>query len=253
MNIVLLAAGAIFCYMTGWFVVSLVAKRNDIADVAWGLGFIFVAWLSYLFGSQSLHLVVVAVCITIWGLRLAIHIHSRNSRKKEDYRYAAWRLEWGKWFVVRSYLQVYLLQGVFMFLVLTPVVGMASQHTMMQWQWYHTLGVVVWAVGFVFEAVGDYQLRMFMRNPDNKGKIMRYGLWSCTRHPNYFGEVTLWWGVWMMTLGTPIALWSLIGPLTITYLILFVSGIPMLEKKYEGNAEFEEYKRTTPAFFPRLL
>lgn len=254
MNIFILSSSAIFLYMTTWFFVSLLAKRNDIADVAWGLGFIVVSWLSYYFGTQSFGLLIVAVCITIWGLRLALHIYTRNTRKKEDYRYAAWRLEWGKWFIVRSYLQVYLLQGVFMFLILTPVLGLASgQNTSHQWQWYHTLGIIVWAVGFFFEAVGDYQLRVFMKNPDNKGKIMRYGLWSRTRHPNYFGEVTLWWGVWIITVGTPLALWTVIGPLTITYLILFVSGIPMLEKKYEGNKEFETYKRATPAFFPRLI
>lgn len=253
MNIFVLAALAIFLYMSGWFVISLLAHRNDIADVAWGIGFIVVVWLSYLFGNQSVNLLVAAVCVTFWGLRLAAHIHTRNARKKEDYRYAQWRLEWGSWFIVRSYLQVYLLQGIFMFLVISPVLWLAFNSYAFDWMWFHTLGVVVWIVGFIFEAVGDYQLRVFMKNPDNKGRIMRYGLWSRTRHPNYFGEVTLWWGVWLITLSTPFILWSLVGPLTITYLILFVSGIPMLEKKYEGNKEFEEYKRTTPAFFPRLL
>lgn len=253
MNIFILATLAIFLYMSGWFVISLLARRNDIADVAWGIGFIVVVWLSYLFGNQSVNLLIATVCVTFWGLRLATHIYTRNARKKEDYRYAQWRLEWGSWFIVRSYLQVYLLQGMFMFLVISPVLWLASNSYTFDWSWYHTLGMVVWIVGFIFEAVGDYQLRVFMKNPDNKGRIMRYGLWSRTRHPNYFGEVTLWWGIWLITLGTTFNVWSLVGPLTITYLILFVSGIPMLEKKYEGNKEFEDYKRSTPAFFPRLL
>lgn len=112
------------------------------------------------------------------------------------------------------------------------------------------LGLLMWGVGFFFEAVGDYQLRVFKNDPKNKGKIMTTGLWQYTRHPNYFGEVTMWWGIFLIATHVPFAWVSLVSPVVITILILGVSGIPMLEKKYEGNAQFEAYKRRTSAFFP---
>lgn len=117
-------------------------------------------------------------------------------------------------------------------------------------EWLDLLGLAAWLYGFCFEAVGDWQLLMFIRNPDNKGKLMTTGLWRYTRHPNYFGEVTLWWGLWLMTLALQGGWLTIIGPLTITFLILKVSGIPMLEKPYEERADFQEYKRCTSAFFP---
>ena len=116
--------------------------------------------------------------------------------------------------------------------------------------WLDGLGVAVWLTGFGFEAFGDLQLLRFIRNPANKGKLMASGLWRYTRHPNYFGEVTLWWGIWLIVLATPGGWQTIMGPLTITILILKVSGIPMLEKPYEERADFQEYKRRTSAFFP---
>ncbi len=112
------------------------------------------------------------------------------------------------------------------------------------------LGIIVWTIGFYFESVGDAQLKMFVSNPENKGKVMQTGLWRLSRHPNYFGEVTQWWGIWLITL-TGITWWvGILGPLTITTLILFVSGVPLLEKKYAGRPEFEDYKKRTSVFFP---
>ena len=108
----------------------------------------------------------------------------------------------------------------------------------------------VWILGFVFESVGDAQLARFIKDPANKGKLMQGGLWRYTRHPNYFGEVTMWWGIWLLALSTPYGFFSIIGPITITFLILKVSGIPMLEKKMEENPEFAEYKRRVSVFIP---
>jgi steroid 5-alpha reductase family enzyme len=110
------------------------------------------------------------------------------------------------------------------------------------------VGVLVWLVGFYFEAVGDWQLKKFIKNPENKGKIMQSGLWAYSRHPNYFGEVTMWWGIWLLNFSQN--WWTVVGPMTITFLILKVSGVPLLEKKYEGNKEFEDYKKRTSIFLP---
>ena len=239
--------------MSLWFVVSLIKKRNDVADVAWGLGFVLLAWVSFFlvpdFGIRGL---LVNILVSIWGLRLALHIYSRNKGKAEDYRYLAWRNEWGKYFYIRSYFQVYLLQGFLLFLIVLPVL-LINQSSASPFNYLDLLGVLVWIFGFYFEVVGDAQLASFIRNPANKGKLMQNGLWAYTRHPNYFGEVMQWWGIWLIALSVPAGLFSIIGPLTITFLILKVSGIPMLEKKMAEHPDFAEYKKRVSVFFPFKL
>ncbi len=237
-------------YMSLWFVVSLIRKRNDVADVAWGLGFVLMTGASFfLSGDSGIRGMLVGVLVSIWGLRLAWHIHRRNKGKAEDYRYLAWRKEWGKWFYIRSYFQVYLLQGLFLFLIVSPVL-LINKNAGPSLVLLDFLGVAVWLVGFYFEALGDAQLARFIKNPENKGKLMQSGLWAYTRHPNYFGEVVQWWGLWLIALSVPGAWLGIVGPMTITFLILKVSGVPMLEKKLEGNPEFAEYKRKTSIFIP---
>ena len=243
-------AGVLLAYMSFWFVVSLIKKRNDVADVAWGLGFVLMTWVSFfLTGTSGVRGLLVGLLVSVWGLRLAWHIHARNRGKAEDYRYLAWRNEWGKWFYLRSYLQVYLLQGVLLFLVVSPVL-LINTSVGTALGLLDVVGVVVWLIGFYFEAVGDAQLNGFIKNPANKGKLMQSGLWAYTRHPNYFGEVTQWWGIWLVALSVSGGWIGMIGPITITFLILKVSGIPMLEKKMEQHPDFAEYKRKTSAFIP---
>jgi len=237
-------------YMSAVFVASLIFTRNDIADVAWGLGFILVTLASLLYnGTFGPRQAIIVVLVTLWGLRLATHIFLRNRGKSEDFRYKKWRQDWGKQWVVKSYLQVFLLQGFLLTLIAMPIITLtAIQGPSLRIT--DLLGVAVWLVGFFFETVGDWQLFLFKKNPNNKGKIMTAGLWQYTRHPNYFGEVTMWWGIFILALSSPWGMLSIIGPLTISYLILKVSGIPILEKKYEGVTAFQEYKRTTSAFIP---
>ncbi len=240
----------LFAYMSLWFLVSLIKKRNDVADVAWGLGFVLATWTSFFLSDDAgIRGLLVGLLVSIWGLRLAWHIHARNKGKMEDYRYLAWRKTWGKWFYVRSYFQVYLLQGMFLFLIVMPVL-LINMHTGAPLGLLDGIGLTVWLVGFFFEAIGDAQLARFMKDPANKGKLMQSGLWAYTRHPNYFGEVTQWWGIWLIALSVPNGLFAMIGPLTITFLILKVSGIPMLEKKMAEHPDFAEYKRNVSIFIP---
>ncbi len=243
-------AVTIFVFMTALFLLALIRKRNDIADVGWGLGFILVAVVSLLVnGTVTPRKTLILALVILWGLRLSIHIGLRNRGKKEDYRYKQWRDDWGDNWVIRSYLQVFLLQGFFMLLITFPIT-LANTYDVRPLGLLDWIGVLVWAVGFFFETVGDYQLTQFVGNPANRGKIMKYGLWHYTRHPNYFGEVTQWWGVFVIVLSVPNAWMGVIGPLTISFLILKASGIPLLEKRFEGNPEWEEYKRRTSAFIP---
>lgn len=247
-SIVYYCATFILTYMTIWFLIAVAIKRNDIADIAWGLGFSTLA-ITVPHNDQLSQDLVIRMLIVIWGVRLSYHIYTRLIRKSEDYRYHAWRLSWGKWFLLRSYLQIFLLQGFFMFLISTPLLVAATSlkpsHPILYW-----IGLCIWIIGFFFESIADMQLRDFLRTKKVKGSIMKTGLWRYSRHPNYFGEVSQWWGIFFMVATQTNGMFALISPLTITILILGISGIPMLEEKYIGNKEFELYKKTTSAFFP---
>ncbi len=251
MSIFLQAAILLALYMGGWFIVSLVKKRNDVADVAWGLGFVLLTWFTV---GQTGHFfllpMLVGVMIGIWGTRLAWHIAGRHKGRPEDHRYALWREQWGKWFVIRSFLQIYVLQGVLLYLIaLSPlfIVQYAEDNTV---SLLAGIGIIVWCFGFWFEATADKQLADHLALPENRGVLMTGGLWKYSRHPNYFGEVTQWWGIWCIALSVSGSLITLLSPLTITVLILFVSGVPMLERKYAGRPDFEAYKKTTSVFIP---
>lgn len=250
MSVILLEALVlVFFYVCLVFVFSVVFKRNDVADIAWGGGYVVVC--IYLMMSRDAYGVsqLVYMLVILWGLRLAIHVFLRNRKKSEDCRYKQWREKWGKTFLLRSFLQVYLLQGALMLLVMAPVFVVAQT-----WgaplTFLGAVGFFLWCVGFYFEAMGDYQLTTFLNDPKNKGKIMTQGLWKLSRHPNYFGEITMWWGLFLIVCTLPFGLWAIISPLTITILFLFVSGIPMAERRYEGNKEFDAYKKKTRALLP---
>ena len=250
MNDSLTLALILFPYMSLWFIVSLLKKRNDVADVAWGLGFVLLAWSAFVLSDgPGVRGILVNILVSIWGVRLAWHIHSRNRGRTEDYRYLAWRTAWGKWFYVRSYAQVYLLQGFLLFLVASPVL-LINRSVATGLGMLDALGMAVWLVGFSFEAVGDAQLARFIKDPVNKGKLMQGGLWAYTRHPNYFGEVMQWWGLWLVALSVPGGWLGIIGPMTITFLILKVSGVPMLERKMQEHPEFAAYERRVSMFIP---
>lgn len=188
MNYFLILGFIVFVYFNLWFIVSLIKKRNDVADVAWGLGFVVLAWSSLLISANfQWRSLLVVLLVSVWGLRLFWHIGRRNQQKLEDARYAKWRRNWGKCFLVRSYFQIYILQGALLFLIALPilVINKNSNSTINSLCF---LGLIIWIIGFYFEVVGDAQLKKFIEKPSNKGKIMTSGLWKYTRHPNYFGE-----------------------------------------------------------------
>jgi steroid 5-alpha reductase family enzyme len=238
----------VFLYMSIGFLIACIRHRNDIADVMWGMGFVILAWAAYLIGGGGIVGLLVGVLVSVWGIRLSYHIYKRNKGKAEDYRYAAWRQEWGKWFYLRSYLQVFLLQGVLLYIAVPVMMIMFTPAASLGL--YAGVGVCIWLIGFFFEARGDAELARFLKDPQNKGTLIQTGLWRYTRHPNYFGEVTQWWGIWVIALSVPWGYLSVIGPLMITLLILKISGIPLLEKKMELHPDFAEYKRKTSIFFP---
>jgi len=237
-------------YMTLVFILAMIKKNNGIVDIAWGLGFILVGSLVFIrYGQGRARQWLAMVLVLIWGGRLALHIFRRNRGREEDFRYAAWRRQWGAYFVIRSFGQIFMLQGFLLLLVITPVLLIVGQ-SQPPLNFLDGLGMLVWLTGFLFETIGDRQLAAFIKDPANRGRLMTKGLWRFTRHPNYFGEAALWWGMAILALQAPRGWLGLLGPMVITFLLLFVSGVPLLEKKYRGRHDWEEYKRKTPIFFP---
>jgi steroid 5-alpha reductase family enzyme len=244
-HILLISLLVAVLYMTFWFIVSLILKRNDVADFAWGIGFFLVSLVPYILAGPSIQ----GVLIFIWGVRLSTHVLARNRHKAEDPRYTEWREKWGRYQMLGSFLQVFLLQSILLFLIVSPALIIISMKG-------NSLGtgdvisVIVWIIGFYFESTADAQLKHFIADPENKGKIMDRGLWQYSRHPNYFGEVTMWWGIWIMALAVPYGIIGIIGPIVITVLITQVSGIPLVEKSFIGKPGFDAYKASTSIFFP---
>lgn len=232
------------------FIIGQILRNNSIVDIAWGAGFVLSALYNFFRNSASGSKgIIITICISIWGLRLSYHIAKRNIGKPEDYRYVNMRKQWGNTHVLlKSFFNIYFLQMLIMYIVNLPVIY--GNTTLQTLYWYNWLGILVWAIGFFFESYGDYQLKQFKKNPLNKGKIMDQGLWSLTRHPNYFGDSAMWFGIFLLAIVNVTGLWIIVGPALMTFFLVFVSGVRLLEKKYKGRKEFEDYKMRTSAFIP---
>ncbi|MEM1322202.1 MAG: DUF1295 domain-containing protein [Bacteroidota bacterium] len=239
----------ILIYMIGWFVAANLSKNNSIVDIAWGSGFVLIAgWMQYFHPFEGQF--ILTTIVTIWGLRLAVYIFYRNMGKPEDWRYVELRKSWGKTVVIQSFIKVFLFQGFLLWVIALPLIP--SQGIPLQSGPLLYFGLFLWFFGFSWEAIADWQLLKFKCDRVNQGKIMTKGLWSYSRHPNYFGEIVLWWGIFFVAL--PLGPWYIliISPLTITFLLIKVSGVPLLESKYKDNPEYQEYKRKTSALIPGL-
>jgi steroid 5-alpha reductase family enzyme len=188
---------------------------------------------------------------TIWGLRLASHLTRRNYGRGEDPRYAQWREKSGRRFWLVSLFKVFLLQAVFLWVIALSlqwgqVARIPACFTPLDY-----IGAALWTVGFFFEAVSDRQLARFKANPANKGRVMDRGLWAFSRHPNYFGESLIWWGVYLIASATPNGAWTLISPVLITSVLLKMTGIPLMEKSIvHSRPGYKAYIARTSAFFP---
>jgi steroid 5-alpha reductase family enzyme len=250
MGTVLLELGLLMAvYATLWFGLSVYFKRNDIADVAWGLGFVLMAVYLLITLSPGPITLLVFALVALWAFRLAWHIFRRLKGKPEDFRYRQWRESWGKHVYWRSYLQVYLLQAFLALVIATPLV-VAALATPGHIGWLHLPGLLIWLAGFGLQVVADRQLAHFILTRSDRSVILQTGLWRYSRHPNYFGEILMWWGLFILVLPLPLGWVAIISPLTITWLLVFVSGVPLLEERYKGNAGYEVYRQRTSALIP---
>jgi steroid 5-alpha reductase family enzyme len=244
-------AVSVIAFSALWLV-SLAIRNASIVDVFWGLGFVVVGfyYIATLSTTPTARGWLVISLITVWGLRLAIHIGIRNAGSGEDFRYRKWRDEAGSGFWWISYFKVFLLQAVVLWVVSSPVILAQLGGTPSSWSILDLVAVTLWIVGFLFEVIADWQLTRFKRDPANAGRVMRSGLWSLSRHPNYFGEALLWWGIGLLAF--PTGSWlSFLGPLMLTFLLIKVSGVAMLDAALEERrAGYADYIRSTPAFLP---
>lgn len=240
----------LFVFFFTGFVIGQITKNNSIVDIAWGSGFVLSALYLFMRNPDAgLKGLLITLCISIWGMRLTYHIARRNIGKPEDYRYINMRKSWGNKFVLlKSFFQVYFLQMAIQYIVTLPVIY--GNTTKQQMIWLNWLGIILWGIGFFFESYGDYQLKQFKKDPLQKGMLMDQGLWSLTRHPNYFGDSAMWFGIFFIAITDIKGVWIIVGPSLMTFFLVFVSGVRLLEKKYEGRKDFEEYKNRTSAFIP---
>ncbi len=252
LTIFLEASFIIFILVTLLWVVSVIIKNVSIVDLFWGMGFVIVnAVYFYVSGEFSLRKILLLFLVTLWGLRLSIYLAWRNLGKGEDFRYREFRRKYGTeryWWV--SYFQTFLLQGALILFVSLPLLGANSQTDSNELNWLDYLGIVIFIIGFVFEAGGDFQLARFKKNPNNKGKVLNTGFWKYTRHPNYFGDSTVWWSfaIFSMAAGS---YWTIIGSVGMTLLIIKVSGVALLEKSLnDTKPQYRDYIQKTNSFFP---
>lgn len=244
----------LFIFFNLVFFIAVKKRDFSIIDIAWGLSFFLIFITSYFSSEYELTTrgCIIGLLVTIWSFRLSGYIFLRALKKgKEDFRYAAWREDWGSKANQTAYTKVFMLQLILSVLIASPIILYFIFSSKSEFGTFKDiLGLGFWIVGFFFEAVGDYQKNKFKSVTVNKDKFCNVGLWKYTRHPNYFGEALLWWGIFFITINSVPFYYAVWGPLLLNFLLLKVSGVAMLEESYEKRAGFEEYKQTTNRFIP---
>ncbi|MFT3775706.1 MAG: DUF1295 domain-containing protein [Minicystis sp.] len=242
-----LSAIAIAMALFALWLLSLRLRDSSIVDIFWGLGFVLIAWITFAAAGASPRGLLTAGLTTLWGVRLAGYLAWRNIGKGEDPRYVAMRRRHGDRWPLRSLFIVFGLQGALMWIISLPV--QAAIRAPAAIGALDLIGAVLVLTGVLFEATGDFQLAWFKKDPANRGKVMDRGLWRYTRHPNYFGDFLVWWGLFAIALSAS-AWWTVVSPALMSFLLLRVSGVTLLEKSLRARPGYEDYVRRTSAFFP---
>lgn len=252
LSIYLILGILIFFLVTLLWLLSLFLKDSSIIDIFWGTGFVITTWTAFLLTPDGVfpRKLLLSILVTLWGLRLSLHILIRNWGKHEDFRYRTWREEAGAAWWWRSLFKVFLLQGFFLWIIAAPLLAAQVSLQPDQLTWLDILALPVWLIGFFFEAVGDWQLARFKNNPANKGKVLQTGVWRFTRHPNYFGDAAQWWAYYLVAAAAG-GWWTIFSPIIMTTLLMRVSGVTLLEKTLkQEKLGYKEYVETTSEFIP---
>lgn len=238
--------------MIGVWLVSLRLRDVSIVDIVWGGAGALIAINTFLVTDGALpRMALITAMTVVWGSRLALHIASRKRGKGEDFRYAAMRAEHPESFPRRSLVTVFLLQAFLIWAISLPVQVAQFQRVPSGLTVLDLFGLGVWILGFGFEAVSDRQLRSFLSDPANDGRVMDQGLWRYSRHPNYFGDSLIWWGIFLVAAATPRGWVTVLSPVLMTFFLMKVSGVPMLERALAERREgYRDYMLRTSSFFP---
>jgi steroid 5-alpha reductase family enzyme len=238
--------------MSALWLLSLALRDASIVDVWWGPGFALIAaaagWLGS--GGDPGRRALATTLVVLWGIRLGAYLAWRNTGRGEDPRYQAMRRRWGARFPIASLVTVFALQGALMWFVSLPVqaVHVSSGGPLGP---LDAAGAALAGVGLFFESVGDLQLARFRADPANRARVMDRGLWRYTRHPNYFGDACVWWGLYWIAAATPLGIWTVASPLAMTFFLLRVSGVALLERSIgKRRPDYAEYAARTSAFVP---
>ncbi|MGX1806229.1 DUF1295 domain-containing protein [Nocardia sp. NPDC055321] len=226
--------------------------RYNVVDVSWGLGFVLVALIGVLAGDGPLwRRLLLFVLVTVWGLRLSLHMHRKSAGRGEDPRYTELldRRGHGTWQVLR---RIFIIQGASQWVISAPlqVSAVAGPASGLAWLAVGA-GVLLWLIGFTFEAVGDRQLAEFKADPCHRGTVMDRGLWAWTRHPNYFGDACVWWGLWLIAACAWPGVLTIFAPLLMTYVLIYGTGARLLERHMAERPGYREYQQRTAYFWPR--
>lgn len=244
-----LSLGATLIYLLIMFILVQYKKDNALGNFTWGVGCILLTLYTFFLRDTYLaRPILISTLVTLWGIRLGIFFYARY-KPGADPRFINWQTNLGAYALLVSFAWIFLGQGLLMLIMSTPsiVVNISNLPGL---NWLDILATVTWSIGFFFESIGDLQLYNFMQNPQNRGRVLKTGLWRYSRHPNYFGEILMWWSIFLIALSVPYGIYTIIAPLTITILLRFFTGVPMLEKTMQDNPEYKQYQETTNMLIP---
>lgn len=244
---------ALFIQFHLFYLIARLKRDFSVVDISWALGFLNVLGVGLVL-TENIGLIqlVTAILVLVWGVRLGYHILARNLRQGEDWRYREMRESWGASANIQAYFKIFILQGVLLFIVSLPVSHIFLLLGESEITWTVITGASIACFGLIFEIISDHQLKKHIEN--KRGGFCQSGLWAYSRHPNYFGEALFWWGIALMATHQWWHLYVFVGPLLLTLFLLYVSGIPLIEKKYDqkyaDNPSWWQYKARTSVFIP---
>lgn len=251
-SVALYAAMFLLVVPTLLWLLSLRLSDASIVDIFWGLGFVGVAWIGFGWGDGAApRKLWLAVFASLWGLRLSGYLAWRNLGKGEDARYQAMRKRNGDKWPLRSLVVVFWLQAALIFVISLPLQVAMSQPSPSSLGVLDVVGMALVLLGTACEGTADWQLARWKRDPQHRGQVMQHGLWRYTRHPNYFGDFVVWWGLYCGALATGVGAWTVLSPVLMSLLLMRVSGVPLLEKSMKERPGYADYVRRTSSFFPR--
>jgi len=237
------------------FIFVQIKKDMSIGNVTWVGGVLLLTLYSFIHSMTQKgpwgitpRKILITSLISVWSIRLIIYLYLRY-QKNADPRFVKWENSGAKFGFLAKFIWIVILQGILMLIMSFPSVMINSQDL----GGLNSLdfsGLLVWIIGFFFESVGDYQLHAFLKKSNNHGKVMDQGLWKYTRHPNYFGEITMWWGIYLITLSTYAGFYTIIAPFTITILLAYFTGVPWAESVFQNNPAYIAYKKRTNKLIP---